>query len=94
MAENGVEAFRKFKEHEFDLVLMDLQMPKMDGYEATRRIKQWEEKKELKPTPIVALTAHALTEDIKKTKKLGFDSHFTKPIKKAKLINLIDKCSI
>ena len=91
MAENGVEAVRKFKEQEFDLVLMDLQMPEMDGYEANRKIKEWEEEQDLTPTPVVALTAHALAEDIKKTKKLGFDDHFTKPIKKAKLINLINK---
>ncbi len=94
MAENGVEAIKKFKGQEFDLVLMDLQMPEMDGYEATRRIKQWEREQDLKPTPIVALTAHALTEDIKKTKKLGFDNHFTKPIKKSKLLSLIEKYAI
>ena len=66
-------------------------MPEMDGYEANRKIKEWEKQQDLRPTPVVALTAHALAEDIKKTEKLGFDDHFTKPIKKAKLISLIDK---
>ena len=91
MAENGLEAVNKFKEQEFDLVLMDLQMPEMDGYQATREIKQWEQEKGLEPTPVVALTAHALTEDIKKTKNMGFAGHFTKPIKKARLMDLIEQ---
>ena len=91
MAENGVEAVQKFKKQEFDLVLMDLQMPEMDGYEAHRIIKDWEEDQNLNPTPIIALTAHALAEDVRKTERLGFDGHFTKPIKKAELIDLIDK---
>jgi len=73
------------------LIFMDIRMPKMDGYEAAREIMQWEQEKNKESTPIVALTAHVLTEDIKRTEKFGFNDHFTKPIKKDKLIDLIER---
>ncbi|SDL30771.1 PAS domain S-box-containing protein [Halarsenatibacter silvermanii] len=91
MAENGREGVEKFKEDEYDLILMDLQMPEMDGYQAAQKIRELEKKKGFPSTPLVALTAHALKEDMKKTERMGFDDHFTKPIKKDKLLSLVEK---
>ena len=91
MAENGVEAVEMFKVKDYDLVLMDIQMPEMDGYEATKKIRKWEEKNNLKPTPIIALTAHALEKDVDKTLASGFDKHLAKPIKKDKLLKTISE---
>lgn len=91
MAENGKEGVEKFREDNYDLILMDLQMPVMDGYEAAQKIRNLEKEEDLSATPLVALTAHALKEDIDKTERLGFDDHFTKPIKKDKLLDLVEE---
>jgi PAS domain S-box-containing protein len=89
-AENGKIAVEKFIEEPFDLVLMDMEMPVMDGLEATRRIRMWElEKREYK-TPIIALTAHAFQEHRQKTMDAGCTEFLAKPIKKQALINIID----
>ena len=89
-AENGKIAVDKFIEEPFDLVLMDMEMPVMDGLEATRRIRMWElEKREYK-TPIIALTAHAFQEHRQKTMDAGCTEFLAKPIKKQALINIID----
>lgn len=88
-AENGQMAIEKFKSSEYDLVLMDVQMPVKDGYTATKEIRDWEKESGLEATPIVALTAHATTEDEKKSIDAGCDGHLTKPIKKAKLLESI-----
>jgi CheY-like chemotaxis protein len=88
-AENGQEAVEKFKGGKYDIVLMDTQMPVMDGSAATRAIRAWETEKGLRPTPIVALTAHALREDAQRSLEDGCDAHLTKPVKKAKLLATI-----
>jgi PAS domain S-box-containing protein len=92
-AENGLEALEAFKSarERFDLILMDMQMPVMDGYTATAAIRNWERDLGLAPTPVVALTAYALKEDADKSLAAGCDGHLTKPIKKAKLLEAIDK---
>ena len=90
IAENGGEAVDLFLHHgPFDLVLMDVQMPLMDGYAATRVIRRWEEDKGKDRTPIVALTAYALKEDVRKSHEAGCDGHVTKPLKKATLLETI-----
>jgi len=89
IAENGKSAVEKFKSGAYDLVLMDIQMPVMDGYTATKTIRKWESEKRLKPTPIIALTAHAFKEDAQKSLDAGCNTHITKPIKKASLIEAI-----
>ncbi|MCX5849314.1 MAG: PAS domain S-box protein [Deltaproteobacteria bacterium] len=90
-AENGQIAVEKFLSNTYDLILMDVQMPVMDGYTATREIRRLEREKKRKPTPIVALTAHALKEDMEKSLQSGCDSHLTKPIRKPILLETIRK---
>jgi PAS domain S-box-containing protein len=89
-AENGESAVQKFVSGEYDLILMDMQMPVMDGYTATRTIRQLELEKGLEPTPIIALTAHALAEDAQKSIDAGCNVHLTKPVKKAELLEVMD----
>lgn len=89
IAENGQVAVDKFKKNDYDIVFMDIQMPVMDGYDATREIRKWEKEKNLGRAPVIALTASALSEDIKKTLEAGCDFHLTKPLKKDKLLETI-----
>jgi len=86
MAENGAVAVKVFKAEIYDIVLMDIQMPVMDGYEATREIRQWELAEGRPAVPIIALTAYALKEDEQKSLDAGCTGHLTKPIKKEKLL--------
>lgn len=90
-AENGslaVEAFRK-NQGCFDLILMDIQMPVMDGYTATRRIRSLEKEMDWEPSAITALTASVLDESIYKSYEAGCDAHLKKPIKKDTLLKAI-----
>ncbi|HPN08951.1 MAG TPA: ATP-binding protein [Syntrophales bacterium] len=89
MAENGEIAVEKFQQGEYDLVLMDMNMPVMDGYTATRTIRQWEAREGKPATPIIALTAFALKEDEQKSIAAGCDAHLTKPIKKKTLLEAL-----
>ena len=91
VAENGEIAVQKFRAGQYDLVLMDMQMPVKDGYTATRDIRRWEEETKTTQTPIVALTAHALKEDKQKSLDAGCDSHLIKPIKKGDLLEAINQ---
>ncbi|MBF0358419.1 MAG: response regulator [Magnetococcales bacterium] len=90
-AENGVNALEIFQKEAVDLVFMDMMMPVMDGYEATRAIRNYEKKLGLQPIPIIALTAQALKEDLDKTLEAGCNSHLTKPVSKTRLIETIDR---
>ena len=74
----------------YDLVLMDIHMPGIDGLEATRQIRQWEKENQIKTTPIIALTAHAMVGDEAKSLMAGCNSHVPKPITKNKLLALIE----
>ena len=89
IAENGDEAVKKFKNGHYDLVLMDIQMPVMDGYEATLAIRAWEAATGVQPTHIVALTAHAMKEEAQKIMDVGCDLHLSKPIRKARLLEVL-----
>ncbi len=82
VAENGALAVEMFKQGQYDLVLMDVQMPVMDGYTATGLIRQWEREQALPPAPIIALTANALKEDEQRSLDAGCNGHLTKPIRK------------
>jgi CheY-like chemotaxis protein len=92
VAEHGGIAVEKFKTGVFDLVLMDMQMPVMDGYEATRAIRAWEVQHELPPTNIIALTALALKEENEKIIEAGCNAHMTKPVKKHTLLEVLQAC--
>ncbi|SDY50843.1 PocR ligand-binding domain-containing protein [Tindallia californiensis] len=78
-AVNGAEAIEKARERSYDLILMDCQMPEIDGYEATRSIRKYEGMKERK-TPIIALTAKALPGDREACLKAGMDAYLEKPL--------------
>jgi CheY-like chemotaxis protein len=85
VANNGKEAVDAVKEAGYDAVLMDVQMPVMDGYAATRRIRKWEggrrnSNSEIKSIPIIAMTAHAMAGDEEKSFEAGMNGHVTKPI--------------
>jgi PAS domain S-box-containing protein len=88
-AENGRVAVDKFTSGTYDLVLMDIQMPIMDGYAAVRKIRQWECEHHAARTPIIALTASALDEAVRRTLQAGCDAHVAKPVKKAALLEAI-----
>lgn len=89
-AENGQMAFDMYRDGRYDLVLMDVQMPVMDGHAATRAIRSFEKENDLTSAPIIALTAHASKEEIDKCKMAGCDSHVAKPIKKSTLLDTLN----
>ena len=81
-AENGAEAVRLFTESpdSYDMIFMDVQMPEMDGYEATRRIRSFETESGRKPVPIIAMTANVFKEDIEQCLEAGMNGHVGKPL--------------
>jgi len=90
-ASNGLEALEKRQHGSYDLVLMDIQMPVMDGYTATREIRAWERDRGVPRVPIVALTAHALSGASAESMEAGCDGHITKPVERNDLIAAIAK---
>lgn len=91
VAENGEVAVAKFKAKQYDLILMDLEMPIMDGYTATSQIRQLEGQRGTAPTPIIALTAYAFADDLRKSLAAGCDDHITKPVRKEKLLQVLSE---
>jgi CheY-like chemotaxis protein/HPt (histidine-containing phosphotransfer) domain-containing protein len=91
LAGNGEIAVQKFISGTYDVVLMDVQMPVMDGYSATRRIRELEIARGMAPVPILALTAHALPVEVRKSLDAGCTAHLTKPIRKAALLRAIQE---
>jgi two-component system sensor histidine kinase/response regulator len=79
VAENGRKALVALESESFDVILMDVQMPEMDGFEATAAIRE-REKNSSRRTPIVALTAHAMSGDRERCLGVGMDGYITKPI--------------
>lgn len=90
-AENGKIGLEMFKRGNYDLVLMDMQMPVMDGYMATAEIRKWEKSKEKKEIPIIAFTAHASKEEVDKCNQAGCNGYISKPIKKKPLLEAVEK---
>ena len=84
IANNGQEAIDKFSTNKYDLIFMDLQMPILDGYEASQIIRKTD-----KNIPIIALTANVMKEDIAKTKLVGINEHLKKPIEIDKLYSVL-----
>jgi two-component system, sensor histidine kinase and response regulator len=89
IAENGRIAIDKFVARPYDLVLMDIQMPELDGLEATRIIRQWEKRQGLAPVPILALTASVLDQDVERSLSAGCNAHIGKPVKKQALLDAV-----
>ena len=90
VAENGKEAVECFMERDYALIFMDIQMPVMDGFEATRAIRALEkDEKREKRTPIVAMTANALTRDRENSIEAGMDDFITKPVTRASLTSIV-----
>jgi CheY-like chemotaxis protein len=94
LAANGLETIAKWKEGGFDLILMDVQMPEIDGFEATRRIRIHEAGSGAR-TPIIAMTAHAMTGDRERCIEEGMDDYISKPVRReaieaaiARIVNL------
>ncbi|KAJ7440356.1 hypothetical protein B0H11DRAFT_2293007 [Mycena galericulata] len=96
LAENGslaLQAFidRALQNKPFDVILMDVSMPLMGGMEATQRIRAYEMQYDLSPTPIIALTAHAMIGDRERCLQAGMDDHITKPLRRVDLLNAISR---
>jgi signal transduction histidine kinase/DNA-binding NarL/FixJ family response regulator/PAS domain-containing protein len=91
IADNGLDAVEKFKRNRYDLVLMDIQMPVMDGLTAAREIRRWEKQNRRSPTPIIAMTAHAMAGDTAKSMESGCNEHLPKPMKKNDFLKIVGK---
>ena len=91
LANNGLEAFEKRKNEQYDLIFMDIQMPVMDGVEATHEIVNYEIEEKLTHTPIVALTANALNGDRERFISEGLDEYIAKPIETNELLFILKK---
>ncbi len=89
VAGNGQEAVRLARADSFDLILMDVQMPEMDGFEATRQIRQWEQENG-GHLPIVALTAHAMKGDRDRCMEAGMDAYVSKPVRARELFETME----
>jgi signal transduction histidine kinase/DNA-binding response OmpR family regulator len=82
---NGVQAVEEARRGNYDLILMDCDMPEMDGFEATRRIRQWEAQNKRTPMPIIALTAHIMDEHKERSLACGMNAHLSKPVELSEL---------
>jgi len=90
VAVDGIQAVQAFKNKHCDLVLMDCQMPSMDGYEAARKIRAWESERP-QHVPIIAMTAHAMKGDKEKCLEAGMDDYLSKPIEVSALTEMLEK---
>ena len=90
LANNGLEAFEKRKNNQFDVIFMDIQMPVLDGVEATQEILEYEEDFNVEHTPIIALTANALKGDRERFMGAGMDEYTTKPLVRSEIISLLN----
>jgi len=91
LANNGLECFEKRRNNSYDLLFMDIQMPVMDGIEATHEILDYEEDEDIPHVPIVALTANALKGDRERFLGEGMDEYITKPIETTELLYVLNK---
>ncbi|WP_425916962.1 response regulator [Pseudomonas sp. GWSMS-1] len=89
-ASNGEEALSAMKAQQYDLVLMDCEMPVLDGFSATEQLRAWEAAEQRPRTPVVALTAHILNEHKERARQVGMDGHMSKPVEMSQLRELIE----
>ncbi|KAH6700628.1 two-component histidine kinase [Leptodontidium sp. MPI-SDFR-AT-0119] len=92
VVDNGLEAFEAVKARRYDIVLMDVQMPIMGGFEATAKIRDYERSQGTQRIPIIALTAHAMLGDREKCIQADMDDYLSKPLNQSHLIRIISKC--
>lgn len=92
IAEDGQSAVARYEVEDFDVVLMDVQMPRMDGLEATRVIRQ-RERRRGRRVPIAAVTAHSLSEDLERYREAGIDDCLAKPFRPGDLLALVERLS-
>ncbi len=92
IANNGKEVLEALKHHPYDLILMDIQMPEMDGLEATKEIRKMEQQQNLPPIKIIALTANALSEDRDRCLASGMNYYLSKPVQLESLRAVINEC--
>ena len=90
---SGEEALEKLAADRYEVVLMDCQMPKLDGYATTSRFREWEKEQQRPRTPIVALTANALTGDAEKCFAAGMDRYLSKPFSSEQLFEVLESCA-
>ncbi|MBF0125827.1 MAG: response regulator [Magnetococcales bacterium] len=91
MVNDGMEAVERVARETFDVVIMDVQMPRMDGYTATRRIRRWEAERNRPPMKIIALTAHAMEGEIIRSREAGCDLYLAKPISRKILLEVLEQ---
>ena len=89
-ASNGEEALKAMKAQRYDLVLMDCEMPVLDGFSATEQMRAWEVSHQRVRTPVVALTAHILAEHKERARQAGMDGHMSKPVELSQLRELVE----
>ena len=89
LVENGRQVLEALPYHNFDVILMDVRMPEMDGYEATKAIRRAERGKD-RHIPIVAMTAHAIKGDRERCLDAGMDEYLSKPISSSKLLDILE----
>ncbi len=90
-AGNGFDAIKLTKQNVYDLILMDVQMPGLDGRQTTEQIRQWEQDHQRQPLPIVALTAHAMSNEKRALLQCGMDDYLTKPVSERQLAQVVLK---
>lgn len=91
IVDNGQKALELFNRNKYDLILMDISMPEMDGIEATQLIRKAENSKGMDKTPVIAITAHSFKQNRTAAINAGMDDYISKPIHLAKLLTIIDK---
>lgn len=90
LVSNGRDALRAMQNQQYDLVLMDCEMPVLDGFAATEQLRAWEAARQRPRTPVVALTAHILGEHKERALKAGMDGHVAKPVELSQLRELVE----
>lgn len=94
IAENGLIGYEMFCSKTYDIVLMDIQMPVMDGVESTLKIRKWEEEHGLTPIPVVAVTAYALENDVERYLGAGINAYLRKPYQPKELVEIVQRYTI
>lgn len=90
---NGYECLEKWEKDHYDVIFMDVQMPKISGLDTIRRIREMERDRQRKRTPVIVISANSFTEDIEKSLQAGADEHCGKPIRKQAVLELVEKYS-